>query len=117
MTFLAVERIKGMPISRLQQFLALPLQRLDWKWIHNVRWMNEKASPNRAYIPTPIEHIANVVTHGVWVFPSMLASLELIERANSWPQYWSAVVYGAALILLFTVSTFFHSVFYCNSNT
>ncbi|XP_069683533.1 monocyte to macrophage differentiation factor 2 [Periplaneta americana] len=117
MTFLTVGRIKDMPISRLQEFVSLPLQRLDWKWIQNIRWMNEKASPNRAYTPTSIEHIANVVTHGVWVFPSVLASLELIERANSWPQYWSAVIYGAALILLFTVSTFFHSVFYCNSNT
>jgi hypothetical protein len=27
--------------------------------------MNDKASPNRAYIPTSVEHIANVVTHGV----------------------------------------------------
>ena len=36
--------------------------------------MNEKASPNRAYNPTPIEHIANVVTHGVSVFVIVLKS-------------------------------------------
>nr|CAD7603640.1 unnamed protein product [Timema genevievae] len=59
---------------------------------------------------------SKIPSHKVWVIPSTFASLELVQRAISWPQYFSALVYGAALILLFTVSTFFHSVFYCSSN-
>ncbi|GLH06564.1 hypothetical protein R5R35_002798 [Gryllus longicercus] len=106
-----------MPISKIQRFWTLALYSMQFKWLQNVRWMNERASPNCAYVPTSIEHIANVITHGVWVVPSILACLMLIQRAQSWPQYWSAVVYGAALILLFTVSTFFHSVFYCSRNS
>ncbi|XP_063240640.1 monocyte to macrophage differentiation factor 2 isoform X1 [Bacillus rossius redtenbacheri] len=111
---LTERQVKG---SWLQHVALLALRSFDWKWMQGVQWMNEKASRNQAYNPTTIEHVANVVTHGVWVLPSMLAGLELLQRARTWPQYFSALVYGAALILLFTVSTFFHSVFfYCNQN-
>nr|CAD7401299.1 unnamed protein product [Timema poppensis] len=106
----------AMSASRLHQIGLLLLRYVDWKWMLNVQWMNKQPSPGRAYLPTTIEHFANVITHGVWVIPSTFASLELVQRAISWPQYFSALVYGAALILLFTVSTFFHSVFYCSSN-
>ncbi|KAF4522073.1 hypothetical protein B566_EDAN004056 [Ephemera danica] len=86
------------------------------KSLQRYHWMNEKAPPNRPYIPTQIEHVANVITHGIWVPPSMYATIELVHRAASWPQYWSAIIYGFALILLFTISTFFHSVFFCHGH-
>ncbi|XP_071443447.1 monocyte to macrophage differentiation factor 2 isoform X2 [Hetaerina americana] len=82
--------------------------------LKGVHWMNAKAKPDQAYVPTTIEHVANVMTHGVWVAPSIYACTTLVQRSASWPQYWSALIYGAALILLFTISTFFHSVFFCS---
>ncbi|XP_015595371.1 monocyte to macrophage differentiation factor 2 isoform X2 [Cephus cinctus] len=78
--------------------------------------MNSRACTNEAYVPTPVEHVANVVTHGIWVVPSLIAALELINRSTTWTQLVSASVYGTALLLVFTVSTFFHSVHYCNHN-
>lgn len=84
--------------------------------IRRVKWMNQRASTNEAYQPTHIEHIANVVTHGMWVMPSLLAGITLIQRSSTTMQLVSALVYGTALLLLFTVSTFFHSVHYCNHN-
>ncbi|GLV34713.1 uncharacterized protein CBL_09194 [Carabus blaptoides fortunei] len=87
----------------------IPFQ--QWK---NVQWMNRRASPREAYSPTQIEHIANVITHGIWVVPSVLAVAELLNRSVNIAQYVSALVYGATLVLIFAISTTFHSVFYCN---
>ncbi|XP_031368741.1 monocyte to macrophage differentiation factor 2 isoform X2 [Apis dorsata] len=78
--------------------------------------MNPPACTNEAYTPTSVEHIANVTTHGIWVVPSVIGSLELVRRSITWTQLISAYVYGTSLILVFTVSTFFHSVHYCNNN-
>lgn len=78
--------------------------------------MNPRACTNEAYIPTPIEHVANVATHGIWVVPSVIGGIELIRRSTTWAQLVSACVYGTSLILVFAVSTFFHSVHYCNHN-
>ncbi|XP_055533970.1 monocyte to macrophage differentiation factor 2 [Wyeomyia smithii] len=81
-----------------------------------VRMKNARAAPGCAYIPTEIEHIANVVTHGAWVLPSMYAGVNLLWRSNSGAQILAAIIYGVALAMLFFVSTFFHCVFYCNRN-
>lgn len=78
--------------------------------------MNPRACTNEAYIPTPIEHVANVATHGIWVVPSVMGGIELIRRSTTWDQFVSAYVYGISLSLVFAVSTFFHSVHYCNYN-
>lgn len=76
------------------------------------KYMNCKAVGNRAYIPTELEHIANVITHGLWVIPSLFGFHFLIQRASDRTQYMSALVYGCAIVALFTISTIFHSVFY-----
>ncbi|XP_014220719.1 monocyte to macrophage differentiation factor 2 isoform X1 [Trichogramma pretiosum] len=86
---------------------------LQMRRLKEVRWMNEQACTNEAYVPTFVEHVANVITHGVWIVPALLGALELIERASSWPKLVSAIVYGTSLLLLFTVSTVFHSIHYC----
>lgn len=38
--------------------------------------MNEKARPNTAYNPTAIEHVANVITHGVSILYLSITFLE-----------------------------------------
>ncbi|CAL7948687.1 unnamed protein product [Xylocopa violacea] len=99
------------------RFVAAPIKNLlPFQRIKDIKWMNPPACTNEAYTPTSVEHIANVATHGIWVVPSVLGSLELIRRSTTWTQLVSACVYGTSLILLFTVSTFFHSIHYCNNN-
>ena len=31
----------------------------------SIRWKNKPAAPNTAYQPTLVEHVANIITHGV----------------------------------------------------
>lgn len=83
---------------------------------YSTQWMNKKALPKEAYCPTPIEHIANIITHGIWVIPSVWATFELINRSKNGDQLLSALVYGATLTFLFSVSTSFHYVFYYNNH-
>ncbi|KAH8400457.1 hypothetical protein KR222_000450 [Zaprionus bogoriensis] len=81
--------------------------------LHNIRWKNAKAKPGRAYEPTKIEQLANVITHGIWIVPAIFAVVKLFERSNSSSQYLVSWVYGTALCMLFTISTFFHCSCYC----
>lgn len=76
------------------------------------RFMNAPAKRNEAYVPTEIEHVANIVTHGLLVFPSILGLFFLVYQSSNSPEYISAIIYGLGLIGLFSVSTVFHSVFY-----
>ncbi|KAG4076912.1 hypothetical protein HA402_015899 [Bradysia odoriphaga] len=87
-----------------------------WNQLRYIKWMNKRANGRTAYVPTEIEHIANVVTHGIWVIPAIYAALQLLWRSHSSSQIVVAIVYGSSLALLFIVSTIFHSVFYCNHN-
>lgn len=76
--------------------------------------MNPRAKQNEAYVPTYIEHIANIITHGIWIVPASFGSIELLERSQTWSQEISAWVYGTCLILVFAVSTIFHCFHCCN---
>ncbi|XP_017889068.1 monocyte to macrophage differentiation factor 2 isoform X1 [Ceratina calcarata] len=106
-----------MDIFSPHQFVVTTLKNLlQFHRIKDIQWMNPRACTNEAYTPTSVEHIANVATHGIWVVPSVVGSLQLIQRSTTWRQFVSASVYGTSLILVFTVSTFFHSVHYCNNN-
>ncbi|XP_014262176.1 monocyte to macrophage differentiation factor [Cimex lectularius] len=96
--------------------LFSPLHNTSLQNLKSINWMNERATSDKAYVPTTVEHIANVITHGVWVLPSAYGSYELLARSSSWSHFWAAVVYGISLFLCFTVSTIFHSVFYCGNN-
>lgn len=78
--------------------------------------MNPRAPPKEQYQPSYIEHIANIITHAVWIFPSVLGTVELYRRSRSNAQILSALVYGLTLICLFSVSTSFHCVFYCQNH-
>lgn len=100
--------------------------------LRNIQWKNAKAKPGCAYQPTEVRHIkrmhiciyyfdsllkieqvANVITHGIWIVPAVFAVIKLFERSNSYSQYLVSWVYGTALCMLFTVSTFFHCSCYC----
>lgn len=92
------------------------LASMPWEQLRAIKMKNARAAPGCAYIPTEVEHIANVITHGLWVLPSVYAGFNLIWRSYTFEQILAAVIYGAALSMLFFVSTFFHCVFYCNRN-
>ncbi|XP_058466806.1 monocyte to macrophage differentiation factor [Malaya genurostris] len=92
------------------------LTSVPWEQMRAVRMKNARAAPGCAYIPTEVEHIANVITHGAWVLPSVYAGVTLLWRSSSAAQLLAAIIYGLALMMLFFVSTFFHCVFYCNRN-
>lgn len=81
---------------------------------YRIKWMNPRACSNQAYVPTSIEHFANIITHGIWIVPALLGAAELICRSTTWTQMISAWVYGVALLLLFAVSTTFHCAHYHN---
>ena len=55
-----------------------------------------------------LEHAANCLTHGCLIVPSFVAAQRLLSRAETPSQYWSSIIYGNALILLFSCSTLFH---------
>ncbi|MGF1473908.1 MAG: hemolysin III family protein [Rubrobacteraceae bacterium] len=61
---------------------------------------------------TPTEEIANGVTHGVGLGASLAGAALLIVltalHGDGW-QIASSVVYGAALVTLYTASTLYHS--------
>merc|ERR1712130_431407 len=73
-------------------------------------WKNERPKNNNAYVPTVREHLANVLTHGVLVVPSLWLSYLIISSARDTTQLYAASIYGAVLTGLFTVSTVFHTV-------
>ncbi|XP_049296567.1 monocyte to macrophage differentiation factor [Anopheles funestus] len=96
--------------------LRYDLTTVPWEQLKTVQLKNPRAAPGCAYIPTKVEHIANIITHGTWVLPSMYAGLQLYDRSHTPAQTLAAVIYGAALSMLFFVSTCFHCVCYCNHN-
>ena len=48
------------------------------------KWKNERAKNNNAYVPTMREHIANIVTHGFIVIPSVWLSYSMILNATGY---------------------------------
>ncbi|EEC02876.1 monocyte to macrophage differentiation protein, putative, partial [Ixodes scapularis] len=74
------------------------------------RLMNPRPIGNEAYVPTEVEHLANVATHALSILPSLFAFKLLVQKAHTPAHYAAAMVYGAALIMLFVVSSLFHSV-------
>ncbi|XP_077865252.1 monocyte to macrophage differentiation factor-like [Saccoglossus kowalevskii] len=73
------------------------------------RFMNNRAVGNNPYKPTKLEHLANCVTHGLWIIPSVIGGLLMLQQAINFTQMYSVLVYSSALTLLFTVSTTFHT--------
>ncbi|XP_065580093.1 monocyte to macrophage differentiation factor-like isoform X1 [Artemia franciscana] len=83
----------------------------------DIQWKNERARKGEAYKPTNVEHLANIASHGICILPSVYASYLLQQQAVCSVQKMVSLVYGAALIGLFSVSTVFHSVCFCQCRT
>jgi len=103
--------------SRLDTTMpAMEKEKITCKKLRNFQsYMNVKALGNAAYIPTEVEHIANVLSHGFCVIPALAGLLHMLRLpglAASSVHYWAAFVYGSALVTLFTVSTTFHALSY-----
>nr|CAG4641282.1 EOG090X0FVK [Eulimnadia texana] len=81
-----------------------------------VQWKNPPAKPNEAYVPTTIEQFANILTHGLCVLPAAYATQVLVGRATTPTQFWAALIYGTALVLLFAVSAAFHTTCLCGQS-
>ena len=50
---------------------------------HFQSYMNVKALGNAAYVPTEVEHIANIVSHGFCVIPALAGLLHML-RLPGW---------------------------------
>ncbi|XP_073246179.1 monocyte to macrophage differentiation factor-like [Porites lutea] len=76
------------------------------------RFMNPPAKKNEAYQPTVIEQTANIITHGMFVFPAVYAVLRLHQNSKklSTTHRFIAELYGVSFILVFLISTLFHIV-------
>jgi monocyte-to-macrophage differentiation protein len=108
---ISLQRLAGViPENKttLQQHKQLQHKTSLLTLIKDIKWKNEPPKKHEAYEPTPIEHIANILTHGLWVFPIIWYSYCLIISAVTPKQYWAAWIYGCVLIGLFSVSTCFH---------
>ena len=77
----------------------------DSNYNNKKRWMNPTGNP---YIPTLVEHYANICTHGIAILPSIYAAFSLVKYAKTHEQHRSVLIYGFSLFALFTVSTLFH---------
>ncbi|XP_065165438.1 monocyte to macrophage differentiation factor 2 isoform X2 [Atheta coriaria] len=102
--------------SIVQQCLELSKRIIPCVDLKNLKWKNGKPKPNEAYCPTEIEHLANIVTHGIAILPCILGTYELCWRSESFMQLFAALIYGATLVFLFSISTCFHCVFFRNQN-
>ncbi|XP_033630778.1 monocyte to macrophage differentiation factor 2-like [Asterias rubens] len=81
------------------------------------RWMNSPARGCNQYKPTFIEHLANCLTHGLWIIPSIYASWVMLESASTLGQKANAILFGLALSCLFLVSTSFHTISWCRKQS
>ncbi|XP_064478101.1 monocyte to macrophage differentiation factor-like isoform X2 [Ornithodoros turicata] len=80
-------------------------------WMRDLkRLMNHRPRGNEPYVPTEVEHLANVTTHALSILPSFFGLKFLVQRAHTPTHYTAALIYGAALVLLFVVSSLFHSI-------
>ncbi|KAG5673971.1 hypothetical protein PVAND_003967 [Polypedilum vanderplanki] len=82
---------------------------------HQIKWKNPP-SKHCAYEPTEIEHIANIISHGFLILPSALASMLLYMKSKTYDHQLVSIIYGSALVLLFSISFAYHWVFYKNNN-
>nr|XP_018903029.1 PREDICTED: monocyte to macrophage differentiation factor isoform X1 [Bemisia tabaci] len=82
--------------------------------LKRIRWMNSVSNSKVRYDPTPIEHIMNILTHGLVIVPSIYGGIVLVQQSQNFRQIFAAVIYGISLVFIFTMSTLFHLTAYFN---
>ncbi|GMS98812.1 hypothetical protein PENTCL1PPCAC_20987, partial [Pristionchus entomophagus] len=70
--------------------------------------MNTRACPGTAYNPTPIEHVANTLSHAVGIVVSLFYMSAMLSASHRSLQFYIALVYGVCTTLLFLMSTVYH---------
>lgn len=70
--------------------------------------MGARACPGKAYNPTPIEHVANTLSHAVGIFVSLFYMSAMLSASHRSLQYSIAFVYGTCTTMLFLMSTVYH---------
>jgi len=71
-------------------------------------YMNKRAEKGHAYEPTSYEHLANTLTHGIAILPSIIICKFLISSAYRDLQFYLMILYGFFTVLLFSASTIYH---------
>lgn len=63
------------------------------------------------FLSSPVEEIANTVTHGFGLFLSIIGFIILVWLASVNGDVWhitGSVIYGSSLVILYAASTFYH---------
>jgi len=91
--------------------IRLRISRVQTQWC---RLKNPPAGPGEQYQPTRAEHLANIITHGLWIVPSAIATKLMMSYTSDPVELTTVLVYGSALVFLFSISTMFHILSYIN---
>ncbi|KFD70546.1 hypothetical protein M514_01044 [Trichuris suis] len=74
------------------------------------------AIPGQPYQPTNVEHLANVITHAIPIYPACVAHVDLVSISYTAKLPGFALLYSISLIVLFVISTAYHIAQYINGS-
>ena len=101
--------------------MFITIRRNDFAWMNgnyntffSVKWKNPRPPPHLPYSPTPLEHAANIITHGVsqtdFFFLSILVRLLRIRALSP------CIMHTPKLRHMWTLSLSFFDIFFLDFN-